>query len=63
MEIGLICFLKRQDKRTRRLSDALPVQLGIETEVNLGWFKDHTPEQLWNGRDLDIASTLHMIIN
>ena len=55
MEIGLICFLKRQDKENLEdLSDALPVQLGIETEkFNLGWFKDHTPEQLWNGRDLE----------
>jgi len=45
---------KMGEKEPEDLSDALPVQLGIETEkFNLGWFKDHTPEELWNGRDLE----------
>ena len=46
---------KMGEKEPEDLSDALPVQLGIETEkFNLAWFKDHTPEELWSGRELEL---------
>ena len=41
-------------KEKEDLSDVIQVQLGIETEnFNLEWFRNHSPEELWNGRDLE----------
>ncbi len=48
-------FLEKTGAKEREdLSDVLPVQLGIATEqFNLDWFRDHTPDTLWNGRELE----------
>ena len=44
---------KMGEKEPEDLSDALPVQLGIETEkFNLKWFEKHTPEKLWDNKKL-----------
>ena len=45
------------EKEPEDLSDALPVQLGIETEkFNIKWFRKHTPEGFWDNKHFDTLS-------
>ena len=45
------------EKEPEDLSNALPVQLGIETEqFNILWFRKNTPKELWIDKDIEIGN-------